>query len=102
MNATTKPIPVSRLTMPSAYVEPVRMTDRVLLTCRGIAIGGAVAMADRPTVTRHALSLVVAPMSRDALFIQAALLEKRTARKARPTLLDRVLNATVRPFIAFC
>lgn len=102
MHTKTKPIPASRLTMPTAYVDPVRMSDRVLLTCRGIAIGGAVAMADRPVITRHRLSLQVATMSRDALFIQAALLEKRTAHKARPTLLCRVLDATVRPFIAFC
>jgi hypothetical protein len=87
-------------TTPSFYREPVRVSDRVLLTCRGIAIGGAFATTDRAAVSRHVMSLQAAPMSTDSILIQCALLDKRTA--AQPSALRRVINAAVRPLINFC
>lgn len=54
-------------TLPAAYRPPVPVHGRVLRTCRGIVIGGAI--PPKPP-----------EFSADAELIQEALLERRTAR----------------------
>lgn len=65
-------------TLPTAYKPPVPVHGRVLRTCRGIHIGGAIA----PRMPE---------LSADAELIQEALLEKRTAQP-RP-FLNRIAGA---------
>lgn len=72
---------MSARTLPSGYVPPVPAFGRVLRTCRGIDIGGALAPA-------------MPEFSKDAELIQEALLERRTAAP-RP-LLQRIAGAAWR------
>lgn len=68
-------------TLPAAYKAPIPVHGRVLRTCRGIHIGGAIA----PRMPEF---------SADAEHIQTALLEPRTARPA--PLLNRIAGAVWR------
>lgn len=68
----------------------------------GLVIGGALAITDRRAPANDSLHLSPVVLSADAVRIQRALLDPRTAPRSNPTVFSRFYDVAVRPLISLC